>query len=75
MTLHIPFPIMRHAAIPYLWRARCSCGFTAYADERLGAQRALEEHITSETPIPDEVLNEMFDPEPGSEADRRRRES
>lgn len=67
-ALHFKTSNNRHARIPYLWRVRCFCGWNAFAATEGAAQAAVDHHISEEEPFPDIGL----DPEPGSEADKRR---
>jgi hypothetical protein len=45
---HIPLPPQRHAAVPFVWRARCSCGWKAIAPSALTAKEALAAHLETE---------------------------
>lgn len=67
-ALHFKTSVKRHTVIPFLWRVRCFCGWNAFAPTEDRALAAIEHHITEEEPFPDIGL----DPEPGSEADKRR---
>lgn len=57
----------RHKAIPFLWRARCTCGWFAIAANEARAQAAADNHLSEEEPFP-----EQFNPDPDSEAFKRR---
>lgn len=75
MSLILPHGMKRlqqHEALPYVWRAQCSCGFTTLGASEQAARAGLLEHINAEEPFP-EFPDDMI--EPGSEADRRRHES
>jgi len=51
--LHIRYAPQRHAVIPFLWRVRCLCGWSALAPSEYKADAAIESHISSEEPFPD----------------------
>jgi hypothetical protein len=46
-------PIQQHAAVPWLWRAQCACGWTAWAGNRDNATAAINEHLSESDPFPD----------------------
>lgn len=49
---HLP-RITRHTAIPWLWRARCVCGWEAFAPSEERAKLAATSHVESEEAFPD----------------------
>lgn len=55
MSLILPHrvSIVRHAHVPYLWRALCTCGWYAYAPSEDLARAARDEHLREEEPFPD----------------------
>ena len=61
----------RHAVIPFLWRATCSCGAYFLGPSKAIAEAGLVEHIELEEPFPD--MDWAADPD--SEAAKRERES
>lgn len=54
--LHIRLTVQRHATIPFLWRSRCLCGWSAFAPSEFKAGAAIDDHISSEEPFPDLTL-------------------
>lgn len=70
MSLILPHrtTTQRHSAIPYLWRASCSCGWSAFAGDAVHARAAADEHLSAEEPFPEDWLPA----DPDSEAARRK---
>ena len=61
MTLILPHRTRtaRHTHIPWLWRATCSCGWSAFAAFEYRARAAANQHLIEEEPFPDlSPLNE-----------------
>ena len=48
----------RHTHIPYLWRAVCTCGWSALAPSEARAQAAAQFHFESEEPFPYDLTPE-----------------
>jgi len=61
MSIIIPHhtSVQRHAEVPYLWRARCSCGWFALAADKSKADMAASQHIYEEEPFPDLFSEEI----------------
>lgn len=55
MSLIIPhnLTIQRHAAIPYLWRVRCSCRYEAICGSEEAANLCKASHLSEEEAFPD----------------------
>jgi len=62
MTLIIPHKptITGHSHIPFLWRARCPCGWTALAGSEINARFAAQALVDEEDPFP----HDMISPDP-----------
>lgn len=56
--LHLVAHVRRHAALPYLWRGVCTCGWYALAASEARARMGLDHHISSEEPFPDIGLSD-----------------
>lgn len=65
MSIIVPHHVVvrRHSDIPYLWRARCTCGWYALAPTEERARAARTQHIYDEEPFPN-----LFDPEENTDA-------
>lgn len=60
MSLILPHrlrPAQRHSVIPFLWRVRCSCGWSAFAATEFFANEAGKHHLIEEEPFPDLTLD------------------
>lgn len=64
--MHIQMSVRRHKDVPFLWRARCSCGAEFFAASEARAQSGLDHHIHEEEPFPDLGLAPDAKEEPGS---------
>lgn len=57
VTLSLILPhnvtVQGHSRIPYLFRIRCSCGFSAYAPDLPKALTCKAQHLSEEEPFPD----------------------
>lgn len=55
MTLLLPHrcTVQRHAALPYLFRASCHCGWQALASTEANAKAAAASHLSAEEAFPD----------------------
>jgi hypothetical protein len=56
--LHILHKPQRHSVLPFLWRARCSCGWWAFAATEHFAKQAGTLHLHEEEPFPNLTLDE-----------------
>jgi hypothetical protein len=61
MSLIVPHTLKalkRHDKLPYLWRAICSCGWSAFAGTEPHIRAAFQQHIVEEEPFP---ADDIFD--------------
>ncbi len=63
MTLILPHAviIVRHTALPWLYRIRCSCGYKAFAPSWEKGLACKQQHLEEEEPFPD--LSFLAEPE------------
>ena len=63
MSIIVPHnvKVQGHSALPYLWRATCSCGWSAIAGSQERAEAAKRQHILEEEPFPDLNPEELRD--------------